>query len=110
MKKFQKILTNLDIDQFKDYYSKHNIRDTVRYFNTSAEMITKICKAINFRKDKNQIVTLRNIGTREVGFIPFKENFTVEIGKEDSITIETKIAEEAMYYLLQANKDLEVSL
>lgn len=59
---------------------------------------------------ENQVVTLGNISTREVGFIPFKENFQVNIASGDSVALQTKVSEEVMYYLLQANKDLEVSL
>lgn len=58
----------------------------------------------------SQKVTLENIASKEVGFIPFKENFQINISSNDSITLETKTPEEVMYYLLQDNKDLKVSL
>lgn len=59
---------------------------------------------------QSQKITLHNISSKEIGFIPYKENFQVNIASGDLIVIQTKVCEEAMYYLLQANKDLEVSL
>ena len=59
---------------------------------------------------ENQVVTLTNISEQTIGFIPFKENFKVNIEAGNSIELQTVCSEEAMYYLLQENNSLKVTL
>lgn len=53
-------------------------------------------------------VTLTNNSDKVIDFVLFKENFTQSINAEDSLVITVDNAEEVMYYLNQANKDLSV--
>ena len=57
-----------------------------------------------------QAVKLSNIGDEEVSFVPHKENFSEELSVGSSITFTCNTAEEALYYLLQANKSIKVEL
>lgn len=58
----------------------------------------------------NQEITLTNNGDNTTLFVPYHENFIVSVPSGDNITLETKDSEEVMYYLLQENKDLKVTL
>ena len=55
-------------------------------------------------------VELENLSKNTIEFIPYHENFKVEIAGEDKLVLETKVENEVFYYLLQANKDLKVSV
>lgn len=57
-----------------------------------------------------QKVLLTNLANRTISFIPFKENFTVEIETGDSIELTAITVEEVLYYLLQANNELGITL
>lgn len=64
----------------------------------------------NIEIGKDQKVTLENKANRTIGFIPYRENFVVNLAKEDKDILETKSSEEVLYYLLQASDDLKVTL
>lgn len=49
--KYLQIISSLDIEAFKQYYIKHNIKDTAKKFNISVDRVTQICKDIGFKKD-----------------------------------------------------------
>lgn len=53
-------------------------------------------------------ITIKNNGKSKVGYIPYKQNFEEYLESGDSIDLTVEKAEEAMYYLLQANEELEV--
>jgi hypothetical protein len=53
-------------------------------------------------------ITLEAI--ENVKFIPYHENFLVDITKGDKLVLEVKQTNEALYYLLQNNKNLKVTL
>lgn len=55
-------------------------------------------------------VELENLSNKAIEFIPYHENFKVKIAGEDKLVLETKVENEVFYYLLQANKDLKVSV
>lgn len=55
-------------------------------------------------------VELENIGNNTIKFIPYHENFEVEIAKEDKVILDSNLENEVFYYLLQASKDLKVSI
>lgn len=55
-------------------------------------------------------IQIINKGNTKDSFVPYKENFPVEIAKENSKEIAIITPEEAVYYLLQANEHLEVKL
>lgn len=57
-----------------------------------------------------QNVLLSNISEDVVSFVPYKENFAVDIAAGNSIELEAIRAEEVIYYLLQANDKLNVTL
>lgn len=53
------------------------------------------------------IIALTNTDkNRNIRFVPYRENFTVEINPGDTITLSIRTAEQGLYYLLQANKEL----
>lgn len=51
-KSFQYLIDNLDKEEFLNFYKKHNIFDTAKYYETSVENISKYCKHIGYVKDK----------------------------------------------------------
>lgn len=54
-KKLNEILQKLNREQFIEYYSNHNIRDTAKQFNISVDRVTQISKEIGFKKDIQNI-------------------------------------------------------
>lgn len=53
------------------------------------------------------IIALTNTDkNRNIRFVPYRENFTVEINPGDTVTLSIRTAEQGLYYLLQANKEL----
>lgn len=54
-KKFDEILQKLNKEQFIEYYSDHNIKDTAKQFNISVDRVTQISKEIGFKKDIQKI-------------------------------------------------------
>ena len=63
-------------------------------------------KEINIKLPLN--ITIKNNGKSKVGYIPYKQNFEEYLESGESIDLTVEKAEEAMYYLLQANKELKV--
>ena len=59
---------------------------------------------------EHQVVKLTNVSNKTYNFIPFNDNFAVNIASGDSIEFQTVNAEEVMYYLLQADNKLQVTL
>lgn len=57
-------------------------------------------------------VTLKNVGTEDVGFRYFRVNFTEVLKPEDEVVISTASSEETAYYLAlaDANVGLEVTV
>lgn len=56
------------------------------------------------------VVTLKNISERQIGFVPYKENFTTYIAAGATIEIEVATAGQVLYYLSQAiENQLEVT-
>lgn len=58
------------------------------------------------------VITITNTtsGTtaREIGFIPYKENFTSYLGAGDTIKLEATTSGQVLYYLAQATDGLSV--
>ena len=61
--------------------------------------------------DLPSIVTLTNTAAHPVSFVPYRENFTVEIGVSDAVALEAKTAGQVFAYLAQeqVNKDITVT-
>lgn len=55
-------------------------------------------------------IKLENISENTVNFVPYHENFSVSVNAGDSIIFESKMTNEVIYYLLQGNDKLKVSL
>ena len=56
-------------------------------------------------------ITLTNTSsTRKVGFIPYKENFTVLIAAGNSVVLEVPTAGQVFYYLAQQENDSNLSV
>lgn len=55
-------------------------------------------------------ITLENISEKPVTFVPYKENFMVEVASSDKIIFTSRHVNEVLYYLLQANKDIKVTI
>ena len=53
--KLKDILNQLNIEDFKNYYLVHNIRDTAKHFNISVDRVAQISKTINFVKTQETI-------------------------------------------------------
>lgn len=48
-------------------------------------------------------------GGRDIGFVPYRENFTVYIEAGKSLELEADTAGQVLYYLAQATDGLEVT-
>lgn len=59
--------------------------------------------------DLPAIVTLTNISSRVKGFVPYHENFQVDMEPEDVIKLECTTIGQVLYYLAQADADLTVT-
>jgi hypothetical protein len=55
------------------------------------------------------IVTLENKSEKAIGFVPYRENFTVYVPAGDKIELEAATAGQVFYYLAQATEGLEVT-
>lgn len=55
-------------------------------------------------------ITLTNISSKNIAFVPYKENFNVSIAPADSIVMSSNCNNEVLYYLLQKNETLHVSI
>ena len=57
------------------------------------------------------IITIENKADRAIGFVPYRENFTVEIAAGDAVALEAKTAGQVFAYLAQeqVNKDITVT-
>lgn len=53
-------------------------------------------------------VTIANKSEKEIGFIPYKENFPYYIAKNDSVILTADNVGQVLYYLAQATEGLEV--
>lgn len=51
---------NIDIEEFKHFYNQHNIKQTAQKYNTTVNIITEFCKIIKFKKEKEDIIAVRN--------------------------------------------------
>lgn len=60
--------------------------------------------------DLPAIVTLTNVSSRVKGFVPYHENFQVDMQPTDVIELETTTAGQTLYYLAQADSDLTVTV
>lgn len=54
-------------------------------------------------------VTLTNTSDKEIGFVPYKENFTSYIKAGDSVKLTARHVGIVLYYLAQATEGLEVT-
>lgn len=55
------------------------------------------------------IVTLKNTSKKAIGFVPYRENFTVYVKAGDTVKLEAATAGQVFYYLAQATEGLEVT-
>ena len=55
------------------------------------------------------IVTIANTSDKQIGFIPYRENFTTYVPAGETITLEAQTAGQVLYYLAQATTGLEVT-
>lgn len=55
------------------------------------------------------IITIENETDRAIGFVPYRENFTVYVKKGETITLEAATAGQVFYYLAQATEGLKVT-
>lgn len=51
-------------------------------------------------------VTLENISTQTIGFVPFKQNFQQNIAAGDKVVLTTENVNQVLYYMAQAVKDV----
>lgn len=59
--------------------------------------------------DVPAMVTLTNVSNRVKKFVPYRENFPVEIAAGDAISLQADNVGQVLYYLAQADADLTVS-
>lgn len=55
------------------------------------------------------IITIANKSEKQIGFVPYRENFTTYIPAGETITLEAQTAGQVLYYLAQATTGLEVT-
>lgn len=55
------------------------------------------------------IITIANTSEKQIGFVPYRENFTTYIPAGETITLEAQTAGQVLYYLAQATTGLTVS-
>ena len=53
--KLDEIKNNLNIDDFINYYSSHNISDTSEHFQISIDKVSQLANELNFKKDQSMI-------------------------------------------------------
>lgn len=65
---FLQFLQRIDEEEFKTFYSNHNIQETANHFNTNPDKITKYCKEIGYQKSMSDILdTQRNTSLSRYG-------------------------------------------
>lgn len=55
------------------------------------------------------MVTISNKSDTVMRFVPYKENFTVNVAAGDNVILEATTAGQVLYYLAQATEGLEVT-
>lgn len=55
------------------------------------------------------IITIANTSEKQIGFVPYRENFTTYIPAGETITLEAQTAGQVLYYLAQATEGLTVT-
>lgn len=54
------------------------------------------------------VITITNTSDRAIGFVPYRENFTVYVQAGDVVELEATTAGQVFYYLAQATEGLTV--
>lgn len=54
------------------------------------------------------VITITNTSDRAIGFVPYRENFTVYVQAGDVVKLEATTAGQVFYYLAQATEGLTV--
>lgn len=53
-------------------------------------------------------ITIENTSDRAIGFVPYRENFTVYVQAGESVELEATTSGQVLYYLAQATDGLTV--
>ena len=62
----------------------------------------------NYGNEEPYVITLANVSEKVVNFIPYKENFAVDIAAEDEMDITVSNIGQVFYYMAQQTDGLEV--
>lgn len=83
------------------YYTKNGFVDAGESAPTASETVTVINVPAK--------ITIANNSDKVMNFIPYRENFQVEVKPEDSYEFEAETAGQVLYYMSQDTNDISIN-